>query len=271
MKYELHNNLDVDFPVIFGFKSLSAAGPDEVYLHWHDCIELIYCETGEGWVISGTNRIPIQKGDTVIINSGNIHDVFTESECGVYYLDLENALYAPFGLKPHLYLFREKTQDIRIEKSMRRIIEEMESKGIYYKQAVHMEIISVVIHMMREHLIHESREGLDDKQQAAAVKQTLSYLREHFLEHITIDELCNKIGYSKFYLCHSFKKSTGITIIQYVNFLRCQHARSLLLDGSHKVYESAAMSGFKNDSYFTRTYKAVFGKCPSDELPENDI
>lgn len=54
----------------------------------------------------------MQEGDIIIINSGNIHDVYTESECGVYSLDLENALFAPFGLEPGRHIFQEKIRDV---------------------------------------------------------------------------------------------------------------------------------------------------------------
>lgn len=268
MKYELHNDLDADFPLICGYRVLSASHPDDAYLHWHDCIEIIYCKNGRGGVISGGDHILVEKGDIVIVNSGDIHDAFTESECRMYYLDLEGALYSPLGLSPHLLVFKKKIQDVRMEASINRIISEMEEQKAYYRQAVQTEIISIIILLMREYLDTTIERKCTESQQGQAVKKTISYLREHFLEQITIDELCASIGYSKFYLCHSFKKMTGNTIIQYVNFLKCQHARSLLLDGSCNVSESAALSGFKNDSYFTKTYKAVFGRLPSDDLPK---
>lgn len=153
-----------------------------------------------------------------------------------------------------------------MEASIRRIIAEIERKDAYYRQAVQIEIMSIVILLMREYLDNTSERKSPDNQQVQAVKKIISYLREHFLERITIEELCAETDYSKFYLCHSFKKMTGNTIIQYVNFLKCQHARNLLLEGNHSVSESVALSGYNNDSYFTKTYKAVFGRLPSDDL-----
>lgn len=266
MKYELHNDLDADFPLIFGCRVLSASHPDDMYLHWHDCIEVVYCEYGQGWVISGSDRIFMEEGDIAIINSGDIHDSLTESECRMYSLDLGSGLCSPLGLEPHLHVFKKKIKDSRIVAAIKRIIAEMERKDAYYKKAVQVEIISIVILLMREYQDDTAKRKSSDNQQVQAVKKIISYLREHFLEHISIDELCADTGYSKFYLCHSFKKMTGSTIIQYANFLKCQHARSLLLQGTHSVSESAALSGFKNDSYFSKTYKAVFNRLPSDDL-----
>lgn len=268
MRYELHDDLDAEFPLIFGCRVFSAGHPDAKYLHWHDCIEIIYCEYGQGWVICGGNDIFIESGDIAVVNSGEIHDGFADSECRMYSLDLGSALYSPLGLAPHQHVFQKKIKDARMEASVRRIIVEMAKKDAYYRQAVQAEIISIVILLMREYLDNTAEQNATENHQVQAVKKTISYLREHYLEQIAIDELCASIGYSKFYLCHSFKKLTGNTIIRYVNFLKCQHARSLLLGGSCNVSESAALSGFRNDSYFSRTYKAVFGKLPSEELPK---
>lgn len=266
MKYELHNDLDADFPFLFGYRFVSAEKHEDAYLHWHDSIELIYCVSGCGGVISGSNRIVMREGDIIVVNSGSIHDVYTQSECGMYWMDLESALYAPFGLEPHVFTFEERIKDVQIEASIRRIIHEMSMEDSYYRQAVQAEIIAIIVALMRGHCDTAAGRHLNDKRQVQAVKQAISYLREHFVEHITVDEVCANIGYSKYYLCHSFKKATGSTMIQYVNFLKCQHARGLLLSGNYNVNESAALSGFTNDSYFTRTYKAAFGRLPSEEL-----
>lgn len=270
MKYELHNDLDADLPLIFGYRALSVDEKDDVYLHWHDCVELIYCVSGEGWVLSGAGRIPIREGDIAIVNAGNIHDVFTESACGVYSFDPGNALLAPFHLAPEQYIFQERIRDKEMTAAFDRMIAEMTvEKDAFYQQAVHMEIIGMMLTLMRNYRVCDaaSRRSNEDYR-TRVVKLAISYLREHFLERIEIDKLCAHIDYSKYYLCRTFKEITGFTVIQYVNNLKCQYARNLLLSGQHNVNESAAMSGFSNDSYFSKTYKAVFGKLPSEELKQ---
>lgn len=265
--YELHHNLDPDFPLIFGYKTISRDYINDVYLHWHDCIELIYCSSGEGWVLSGKNRIPVKKGDFIIINSGNIHDVFSDSDCTFYSLDPGVALFAPFHLEPQNYVFQEKIYDEKIIASFQRIISEMAlEKDDFYKQAVHIEIVSLVLMLMREYRIHNK--GIvraNEDQRIPMIKKAICYLQEHFLENVAVNDICTHIGYSKFYLCRSFKEITGFTIIQYINCLRCQYARNLLMSGHYNVNESAVLSGFGNNSYFSRIYKSVFGKLPSEE------
>ena len=56
-----------------------------------------------------------------------------------------------------------------------------------------------------------------------------------------------------------FKEVTRRTPVDYINFIRCNYARNLLLSGRYNVSESAEMSGFKNLSYFSKTYKKYMG------------
>lgn len=270
IKYELHDDLNPDFPLIFGCRSLSANHANDIYLHWHDCIELIYCTSGEGWVLSGTNRITIQKGDLIVVNSGNIHDLFSDSDCSVYSLNPGNALFTPFNLKPSKHLFQEKINDENITASFKRIISEMTlRKDDYYKQAVHNEIVSLALILLRKYSVYETNAPqANEDSRISMIKQAICYLREHFLEPVTIEDICSNIGYSKFYLCRSFKEATNFTIIQYINRLRCQHARNLLMSGQYNVNESAALSGFSNNSYFSKTYKSISGILPSEEYKE---
>ncbi len=263
--YELHNDLNPDFPLIFGYRTLSATHANDVYLHWHDCIELIYCTAGEGWVLSGTNSITIKEGDLIIVNSGNIHDLFSNTDCSVYSLNPGNALFAPFKLEPHHYLFQEKIKDENVTAAFRRIISEMTlAKDNFYKQAVHIEIVSLVLTLLREYTVYDNHTPQpNEDRRLFMVKQAICYLREHFRDPVTIEDICTNIGYSKFYLCRSFKEVTGFTITQYTNRLRCQHARNLLRSGKYNVNESATLSGFANNSYFSKTYKSIFGVLPS--------
>ena len=78
-----------------------------------------------------------------------------------------------------------------------------------------------------------------------------------------MDSVCRETGFSKSYICHTFKEVTGQTVLDYVNFLRCNHARSLLASGKYNVGESALQSGFSNLSYFSRTYRRIMGELPS--------
>jgi AraC-like DNA-binding protein len=59
--------------------------------------------------------------------------------------------------------------------------------------------------------------------------------------------------------------ATGKTLVEYINIVRCEHARELLSSGSFNVGESAEQCGFQDISYFSRIYKKYIGILPSEE------
>jgi AraC-like DNA-binding protein len=70
---------------------------------------------------------------------------------------------------------------------------------------------------------------------------------------------------SRYYFCHLFRAYTGMTVINYINMLRCALARSLILEKRFNVSEAAKYLGISNLSYFGQMYKRYMGVLPSQE------
>ena len=56
---------------------------------------------------------------------------------------------------------------------------------------------------------------------------------------------------------------TGKTVVDYLNFLRCERAQFLLSTGDCNVQEAAERCGFCSGSYFSMVYKRQIGEAPS--------
>ena len=95
------------------------------------------------------------------------------------------------------------------------------------------------------------------------VKAVISYIRRHFAEAITVEDICASVAFSRSYVCHAFKEVTGKTLVEYVHYVRCNNARSLLASGQYNLTQCAQRSGFGSLSYFSRVYKKVMGAAPS--------
>ena len=54
------------------------------------------------------------------------------------------------------------------------------------------------------------------------------YLEEHFAEKITLEDLSQRFSISKYYMLREFKKQYSVTIMQYLNQCRMNHAKKLL-------------------------------------------
>jgi len=61
-----------------------------------------------------------------------------------------------------------------------------------------------------------------------------------------------------------FKDSCGVSITEYINDVRLQHAELLLLRTDDTIAEIMEKSGYFNQSYFFRLFKGKFGCTPKD-------
>ena len=68
--------------------------------------------------------------------------------------------------------------------------------------------------------------------------------------------------FSKTYLSRIFKEKTGENISSYINKVRVDRARLLLADPDLSLVDVAALTGFEDQSYFTKVFKAVTGQTP---------
>jgi YesN/AraC family two-component response regulator len=60
-----------------------------------------------------------------------------------------------------------------------------------------------------------------------------------------------------------FKKKTGYTVNQYINNVRVNIAKKILLSGEYTVGEVANRCGFQDMFYFSKVFKQIEGVPPS--------
>lgn len=89
-------------------------------------------------------------------------------------------------------------------------------------------------------------------------------VEESIFDEITTEELAKKLGISLYYMCHLFKKTTGITIVEYKNETKITKAKYLLVNTNKRITEIAGECGFQNDSYFTKVFSSLEGVTPSE-------
>ena len=95
------------------------------------------------------------------------------------------------------------------------------------------------------------------------IQKALNYIDFNYTEHFTLNQLAEIAGISTSYLSTQFKKETGVTITDYVINLRIRRSLPLLATTSLPISEISEKVGFQDYNYFTRTFKKVMGKSPS--------
>lgn len=263
--YEKIKHSDPSFLVTFHDEKLTE-NTTGFYLHWHEHIEILTVTSGIATVTVNNAQITAKTGDTVVINSNDLHAIFgKDADCRYHCLILDRLFCDSFGIPLDKLRFEERISDERIVKIMTKIALQMKKKESYYKALVQGLSVELLVLLAREYTA-EFKQTSEKNSGMQITRRAISYISQNYKENITIDDIAENIGFSKYYFCHAFKETTGQTVVEYINSMRCNEARRLISSERYNVNESAFASGFNNLSYFSRTYKKLFGVSPSDDM-----
>ncbi|MER2259225.1 MAG: AraC family transcriptional regulator [Priestia megaterium] len=92
-----------------------------------------------------------------------------------------------------------------------------------------------------------------------------SYLEDNYTNKITLDELSQLIGWSKYRLLRSFTKQKGISPYSYLETIRINQAKKLLEQGK-KPIDVSFLTGFSDQSHLTRFFKSQVGLTPKQYM-----
>lgn len=88
------------------------------------------------------------------------------------------------------------------------------------------------------------------------------YLHTHYNEKMTLEDICRRFYFSISTFTRNFKKETNQSMIQYINSVRVQEAKKLLLDADSSVTDIALEVGFSDVATFNKTFKKITGMAP---------
>ena len=96
------------------------------------------------------------------------------------------------------------------------------------------------------------------------IDKALKIINEEFSKGLGLEDLANKLHLSKNYLCSLFKEETGFTFCQYLNTLKTNKAKKLLLENKKTLEYISYECGFSSQPHFTMTFKKYTGKTPKE-------
>lgn len=107
-----------------------------------------------------------------------------------------------------------------------------------------------------------------DSELERKLKTVLSYIREHYTETMSIEELAGVCHFSQAHFMSFFKKFAGMTCVEYINHYRLSRVAAALAQSDQPVMEAAMENGFHNISYFNKLFRKEFGVTPREYRTE---
>ncbi|GIP17319.1 DNA-binding response regulator [Paenibacillus montaniterrae] len=110
-------------------------------------------------------------------------------------------------------------------------------------------------------MVHLSKHALSNSNHI--IKRVCEYIHSHYKKDISLTEMAQFSNMSISYFSAWFKRCTGRTLVQYIQEVRVEKAKQLLLETQLKNYEIAERVGFATQPYFIRVFKNSVGVSPN--------
>ncbi len=97
----------------------------------------------------------------------------------------------------------------------------------------------------------------------------VNYIDHNYASNITLENIAPLFGYNSSYLGKIFNKHIGENFNSYVDHVRIEHSKELLLGEDIKVYTVAERVGYRNVDYFHIKFKKYVGQSPAEFRKKN--
>lgn len=250
------------------------------HLHKHNCYEILYVIDGKVDNYIEGEKYNLSKGTVLIINYNELHmlaDMSENFERMVVHISrdfitpfisigvdlfksfrtreqghnnvLSPEISAQYGFKDYFYKIERLCKDNTPENEV----------------LIKCLMIEILITLNK---VHSTGGTSSAKESNNAVKDVIRYINDNLTRNLSLDNITSTLFVTKTYLCHIFKKKTGISIIQYITNKRILLADEHMSNGM-SASEACYRSGFSNYSNFYKSYTKVMGHSPTGKITKH--
>ncbi|MBO6115547.1 MAG: AraC family transcriptional regulator [Ruminococcus sp.] len=245
--------------------------------HWHKEIEIIMPIKNNYTVVVGETDFTFNENEVLIIPPGELHGMPAIPgrrlifQCDNAILGdlpalepLMRSLNAPLLITPEF----NKELQVLAKKIMLDIFELYSVKNELSDIKIYSLLLQLLI-AVREYHLEQSKNSLDCDdgkidEYTEKFSVVMKYIDANYMYDISLDQLANVAGYSKYHFSRIFKQYNSMSYLQYINARRTRAAENLLLDPDIPITEVAMRSGFKSLTTFNRIFKEIKHCTPTD-------
>ncbi|WNS46086.1 AraC family transcriptional regulator [Paenibacillus sp. MMS20-IR301] len=277
-KYELIKHDDI-VPVKI---ILHTSGAEQyVPRHWHESVEISYVIRGriDEIYVEGASYTS-EQGDIVVINSNAVHSFSVSAGSDRLALTLqipyefikesfsEMDRYSIHCVSRHMqeHSHKQRMKLSKLRDILGRITDaylcygsdplaDIEIKGLSYQ----------LMYILLSHFLIEKPAGvIQTYKHLERLTSITNYIKQHYNQELPIEVLAARFSLTGEYLSRFFRKHIGMTILQYLNTIRLEHAYRDLMNTDISITRIAFEHGFPNEKSFSRVFKAVYRTTPHE-------
>ena len=273
---ELKEHGNYAFPVNISIEKIESYEKGFFLWHWHPEVELTLILSGEIEYQIEDNTFILSAGDGIFCNSNSLHSGYMRDNKQCTYLTVtfhprflygyENSVlqtkYVNFITGNELWSSLALTPSVNwqseVLECIRNIYELSQTESIDFELQTHMLLLSIW-QKFYQYFSAQPDHTHKPKQHLQRLRDILLFIEKHYNQEISLEDVAKSANICKSECCRFFKKHMGMTIFDYILYLRIQNSLPLLKK-TDSITEVASMVGFASPSYYSQIFKRYM-KC----------
>ena len=242
--------------------------------HIHRDFEICFLLEGELKVQFRDESITFKAGDFWITNPFQSHELKALNTATILSIQIPPSFFRSYYPQIDSLEFEKTLQPSTVSNDVRaKLQEQILMIGFnYFDQNPYSMffcagLINNLFGLLLTYMPHKSvpiKEKEAAKSKAIRIKRISSYIEENYSKKLLLSDLAEQENLTLYYLSHFFKENFGMSFQDYLQRIRCEKARQLLLLTDSSLLDISLASGFSDSKYFNKSFKLYYGCTPKD-------
>lgn len=232
--------------------------------HYHVLFEIYFLLDGECTYFIDNKTYQVHAGDLVLIPRDTIHR--TQYPLNIKYSRMLincSDYFIPESVYKEmdnlLYIYRNN----EISDKIFEILSEIK-KDYYSPDQYSIDFIQGLMNNLFILIARYPNEISNTSAKNEYIENAVNYIRNNFSSRITLNDVAEVCAITPEHLSRIFKKETGFGFVEYLTFIRLQHAEYLIKTKKMSITEVSHRCGFEDSNYFSYTFKKKYGISPRE-------
>lgn len=239
--------------------------------HFHQEIELIYLLEGTMELTVGDRGIHLETDDIIVINANKKHGYQSSDDILFAQLSIAYEMVSDIFQTAEVIFWCDSTkgdneQFTELRSVMKRLLNHYLGTKGNAGNFGHIALCYQVMDLLSTNFLVQAADKEDMSEEDRfeyRIMQINNYIRANYQQQISIKELSEKLYLSNGYLSRFFKKSYGMSFVEYLTNIRLYHAVDEILYSDQPITRIAYDNGFTNIAMFNKSFKKAYGETPS--------
>ncbi|MDY6268773.1 MAG: AraC family transcriptional regulator [Selenomonadaceae bacterium] len=210
----------------------------------------MYVKSGKGTVTAGGQTHAVKAGDLVLLDCYEPHEYRGVWETLWCHFDGKNSREYFRVLRQNAGIVYPLPEDSVIPQQLSSMLADLREKD-----DIREALFACRIEAILAELYDRSCRATDETKNSGPIRQAIHYIRDHYSEKLSLQDLASLLNMSPYYFSRLFKKHTGYSPYEYITFARLDRAKTLLKTTDDTIKEITFATGFGSEANFITCFK----------------